>query len=178
MLDLRLLHHALTLARHRNFARAAQALLGLPGMNGFEVAGRLRALAACPLITAAAPSTQQPRAWDLVIIKRGRLVASACVPHGPRLRPALDALVATAPSIDDAGNGLPLAHIDEALAVLAWLERPGVRLAEVPRARTLTELEFHMPAPCLRARRLRCTWTAPKCRPPTTRSPARCWPGC
>jgi DNA polymerase-3 subunit epsilon len=100
-------------------------------LQAAATASRLRALTSCPLITAAAPSKQQPRAWDLVVIKHGRLVASACVPHGPRLRPALEALVATAPTLDEEGNGVPLAHIDEALAVLAWLEAPGVRLAEV-----------------------------------------------
>lgn len=100
-------------------------------LHASATSARLRALAACPLITAAAPSSVTPRAWDLIVIKHGRLVASACVPHGPRLRPALDALVATAPTIDASGHGLPVAHIDEALAVLTWLDRPGVRLADI-----------------------------------------------
>lgn len=100
-------------------------------LQAAATSSRLRAVGSCRLITAAAPSQQRPRSWDLVVIKRGRLVASACVPHGPRLRPALDALVATAPTVDDDGHGLPLAHIDEALALLTWLEAPGVRLADV-----------------------------------------------
>jgi DNA polymerase-3 subunit epsilon len=100
-------------------------------LQAAATSSRLRAVGACRLITAAAPSPQRPRSWDLVVIKHGRLVASACVPHGPRLRPALDALVATAPTVDGHGHGLPLAHIDEALAVLTWLEAPGVRLADV-----------------------------------------------
>jgi DNA polymerase-3 subunit epsilon len=92
---------------------------------------RLRALAACPTIAAAAPSQITPRAWELVVVKHGRLVASDTVPHGPRLRPALDALLATAPTLEPSGDGLPQAHVDEALAVLRWLDADGVRPAVV-----------------------------------------------
>jgi DNA polymerase-3 subunit epsilon len=102
-------------------------------LRGAARAQRIRALAACAEISVAAPSegrTAHP-SWDLVVIRHGRLAGSATVAHGPRLRPALDALIATSARVHPDGSGLPVGHIDETLALLAWLDRPGVRLAGV-----------------------------------------------
>jgi DNA polymerase-3 subunit epsilon len=106
-------------------------------LRGAATSQRIGALSALPLVAAAAPSSLRPRHWDLVVIRHGRLAATSCVPHAPRLRPAMDALIATSAQVDAHGDGLPWGHIDEALAVLAWLEADGVRLVEVDGSWTL-----------------------------------------
>jgi len=60
MLDLRLLHQALTLARHRNFARAAEALHMTQPALSRSIAGMEAALARSSSI-ARARASRRPR---------------------------------------------------------------------------------------------------------------------
>jgi DNA polymerase-3 subunit epsilon len=114
------------------FEEAAALRDGLAAyLRAFDDTARMRALAALPLLAAAAPARGPGRAWDLVVLRHGVFAASATVPHGPRLRPALDALVAASPALARDGTGLPVGHIDEVRAVLAWLDAPGVRPAVI-----------------------------------------------
>jgi DNA polymerase-3 subunit epsilon len=120
------------LTARRRFEEAAVLRDGVAAyLRGFQDAARLRALSALPLLAAAAPAASAAPAWELIVLRHGVFVASATVPHGPRLRPALDALIATAPTVNPDGSGLPVGHVDEARAVLAWLDRPRVRPAVV-----------------------------------------------
>ncbi len=79
--------------------------------------------------------------WELVVVRHGRLAATATTPPRVDPRPIVDALVATAEHVDAPCPPATAAHPEETEIVLAWLEQPGVRLIDVdeglgmPRAR-------------------------------------------
>jgi DNA polymerase-3 subunit epsilon len=103
-------------------------------------AQRLTALTRLPLLVAARPAelAGSPPAgapgWDLAVVRYGRLVAAASVPPGAAPRPHVDALLATAETVEAPGPGAgptPCASAEESEVVLRWLERPGTRLVEL-----------------------------------------------
>ncbi|MCL2089768.1 MAG: DEDD exonuclease domain-containing protein [Micrococcales bacterium] len=70
-------------------------------------------------------------AWELVLVRYGRLAATALVPRGHDPRPAVDALRATAEHVTAPVPPATAAHPEETDLLLAWLDRPGVRLVAV-----------------------------------------------
>ena len=70
-------------------------------------------------------------AWELVLLRYGRLAATVRVPRGHDPRPAVDALRATAEHVDAPTPPATAAHPEETDLLLAWLARPGVRLVAV-----------------------------------------------
>jgi DNA polymerase-3 subunit epsilon len=68
--------------------------------------------------------------WELVVVRHGRLAATATTPPRVDPRPIVDALVATAEHVDAPCPPATAAHPEETEIVLAWLEQPGVRLID------------------------------------------------
>ena len=90
---------------------------------------RLSALVAIPTMVAARPAFLG--GWELAVIRHGRLVGAARVPHGVAPRPHIDALVKTAETVLPDGGPLPAASAEETECILRWLEEPGSRLVEL-----------------------------------------------
>jgi DNA polymerase-3 subunit epsilon len=62
--------------------------------------------------------------WELSVVRSGRLAASGVAERGIAPWPVIDALVATADSVDPDHTALA----EESECVLRWLEEPGTRL--------------------------------------------------
>jgi DNA polymerase-3 subunit epsilon len=88
---------------------------------------RLAPLAAIPELLAA--RRPERGGWELVLVRRGRLVATTASPPRADPRPYIAALHDVAEVIP--AGPLPAAHPEETELVLGWLEQPGVRLVEM-----------------------------------------------
>ena len=88
---------------------------------------RIAALAAQTELVAGAPDDEG--GWELHVIRHGWLAAAGRAPRGHDPRAAIDALLATAAVAEPRPSGQPAGLTEEAEAIAAWLERPGVRLA-------------------------------------------------
>jgi DNA polymerase-3 subunit epsilon len=108
-------------AAHRD--RAAAFLRAAARMQ------RLAALAGCPELVAARPRFDG--GWDLVVVRHGRLAGAAVAPRGAAPRPYVDALVATAETVEPGLGPTPAASAEEMDCVLRWLAEPGARLVEL-----------------------------------------------
>ena len=91
---------------------------------------RLTALTALPEVVAARPD---PRGgWELSVVRHGRLAAAGASPPGTHPRRTLETLLATAETVRPGPGPTPCASAEETERILAWLERPEVRLVECP----------------------------------------------
>jgi len=91
---------------------------------------RLVALTSLAEVVAARP--QGRGNWEIAVIRFGRLVAAG-TSHAPtHPRTTLAALLATAETVRSGPGPVPGATAEETERVLAWLERPEVRLVECP----------------------------------------------
>jgi DNA polymerase-3 subunit epsilon len=90
---------------------------------------RLAALAGCRELVAA--RRLDDGGFELHVVRRGRLVAAGTVPPGAAPRPYVDALVATAETVEPHPGPTPCATAEEMECVLRWLNAPGVRLVEI-----------------------------------------------
>ena len=108
-------------AAHRD--RAAAFLRTLARMQ------RLSALASCPELVAARPGFAG--GWDLAVIRHGRLAGAAVAPPGAAPRPYVEALVATAETVECGLGPTPAASAEEMDCILRWLGEPGTRLVEL-----------------------------------------------
>ncbi|MEV7011084.1 DEDD exonuclease domain-containing protein [Streptosporangium sp. NPDC051022] len=91
---------------------------------------RLRALTSIPEMVAAAPVTGGG-AWEIHVVRHGRLVSAGVMPGGAHPVPFVDALVATAETVVPGPGPVAAAGAEETECVLRWLESPGVRLVRV-----------------------------------------------
>ena len=89
---------------------------------------RLRAIAACPQIVAA---LQVAGAWEIHVIRHGRLAAAALARPGEVPQAVARAAVAAAEAVRPAVGPQPAALVEESERIAAWLERPGVRLIDI-----------------------------------------------
>jgi DNA polymerase-3 subunit epsilon len=91
---------------------------------------RLTALTAMPEIVAARP---EPKGgWEIALVRHGRLVAAGASVPPTHPRTVLAALMATAETVRPGPGPTPCASAEESERVLAWLERPEVRIVECP----------------------------------------------
>ncbi|MDQ1705284.1 MAG: polymerase subunit epsilon [Frankiaceae bacterium] len=90
---------------------------------------RLAALSACAELVAARPRFDG--GWDLVVLRWGRLAGAGVAPTGAAPRPYVDALVATAETVEPGIGPTPAASAEEMDCVLRWLAEPGARLVEL-----------------------------------------------
>ncbi|WP_433255244.1 DEDD exonuclease domain-containing protein [Streptosporangium sp. CA-135522] len=90
---------------------------------------RLRALTAIPQMVAASPVAGG--AWQIHVVRYGRLASAGVMPRGAHPTPFVDALVATAETVVPGPGPVPAASAEETECILRWLETPGVRLVQV-----------------------------------------------
>jgi DNA polymerase-3 subunit epsilon len=92
---------------------------------------RLRGVAEIDELVAARPTSDQ--GWEISVIRRGRLAAAGVAPRGTAPWAVIEALLATADSVDEAHPALA----EETECVLRWLEEPGTRLVHTSQPWTL-----------------------------------------
>lgn len=98
-------------------------------LRGAARAQRSRRLAAIPQLVAARRCDDG--GWEVVVVRHGRLCATATTPPRTDPRPTIEALVATAEHVEAPTLPAGRAHPEEVDLVLAWLEEDGVRLVDV-----------------------------------------------
>ncbi|MDM7831408.1 DEDD exonuclease domain-containing protein [Cellulomonas edaphi] len=98
-------------------------------LRGASRAQRMDPLARCSELVAA--GRLPDGGWELVLVRHGRLAATARVDRRTDPRPVIATLRATAEHVPAPVAPAPAAHPEETDLVLAWLEQPGVRLVEV-----------------------------------------------
>ncbi len=96
-------------------------------VRGSARSHRLALLAATAEIVAGAPLPDG--GWELHCIRHGRLAGATVVPVGVDPRPAIDALLAAAETVEPTGTQVPAALVEEAEAIERWLA--GARLVSV-----------------------------------------------
>jgi DNA polymerase III subunit epsilon len=69
--------------------------------------------------------------WELVLVRHGRLAATATVPPRTDPSPAIESLRATAEHVPAPISPAPAGHPEEADLILGWLGSPGVRLVSL-----------------------------------------------
>ncbi|MFC0714981.1 DEDD exonuclease domain-containing protein [Cellulomonas biazotea] len=99
-------------------------------LRGASRAQRLTPLSRCPELVAARRTDDG--GWELVVVRHGRLAATARVDRLTDPRPVVTALRASGEHVAPPPVPSPAAHPEETDLVLTWLEQPGVRLVEVP----------------------------------------------
>jgi DNA polymerase-3 subunit epsilon len=92
-------------------------------------AQRMAALAAVDQLVAA--RRRDMGGWELHVIRYGRLAGAECSPPGVDPRPYVDALIATAETVQAAPAPLPAATAEETECISRWLDLPGTRLVRV-----------------------------------------------
>jgi DNA polymerase III subunit epsilon len=90
---------------------------------------RLAAFTGLPLVVAARPTTDQ--GWHVVVVRHGRLSATAAVERGLDPWPTVHALVTGGESAQAGPGPTPAASAEETECVLRWLDGAGVRLVQV-----------------------------------------------
>ncbi|GAB3495822.1 DEDD exonuclease domain-containing protein [Nocardiopsis coralliicola] len=93
-------------------------------------AQRLRALAEVGQLVAARPAEGRPGAWEVHVVRHGRLAGSGLMRPGSDPQGFVDALTATAETVPPGPGPAPRAVPAESECVLRWLDLPGVRLIE------------------------------------------------
>jgi DNA polymerase III subunit epsilon len=92
---------------------------------------RLSALIGCRHLVAARPAANQPRHWELAVVRSGRLAGTAVMPPDAAPAAFVAALVASAETVMPAPGPLPAALAEETETILRWLDQPGTRLVEL-----------------------------------------------
>jgi DNA polymerase-3 subunit epsilon len=116
----------LDLARTERFEDAA---LWRDRLTGFLRAvvrtQRLRELTGTDELVAAAP---HPEGWEIHVIRFGRLAAAGVMPRGTHPVGWVDALLATAETVQPGFGPIPAATAEETETLLRWLDSPGLRM--------------------------------------------------
>ncbi|PSK99708.1 DNA polymerase-3 subunit epsilon [Haloactinopolyspora alba] len=124
------------LARHERYEEAALRRDRLATfVRSAARVQRMAALAAVSQLVAA--RRRDEGGWELHVVRYGRLAGAECSPPRADPRPYVDALVATAETVEPAPQPLPAATAEEAESLLRWLETPGTRLVRVDGSWTL-----------------------------------------
>ncbi|WP_146841385.1 DEDD exonuclease domain-containing protein [Cellulomonas composti] len=98
-------------------------------LRGAARAQRVTPLASCAEVVAARRTDDG--GWEVVVVRHGRLAATARVDRHTDPRPVIETLRATAEHVPAPVPPSSAAHPEETDLVLDWLERPGVRLVHV-----------------------------------------------
>ncbi|MBT0994867.1 DEDD exonuclease domain-containing protein [Cellulomonas sp. DKR-3] len=119
-----------TLAAQQRFEEAATVRDRLGAfLRGAARAQRVGPLAACSEVVAA--QRAEDGGWEIVLVRHGRLAATARVDRVTDPRPTIATLRATAEHVPAPVAPTSAAHPEETDLVLDWLERPGVRIVDV-----------------------------------------------
>ncbi|BBX61964.1 hypothetical protein MSAS_11380 [Mycobacterium saskatchewanense] len=118
------------LAEHHHFESAARLRdRTAVAVEALWRGQRLRALAAMPELTAAAPDGQG--GYQLAVIRHGQLAAAGTARRGVPPMPVIDAIHAGAQAILPAASPLGGALVEETALIARWLAGPGVRIVRV-----------------------------------------------
>ncbi len=98
-------------------------------LRGAARAQRVAPVAGCEEIVAARRTDDG--GWEIVLVRHGRLAATARVERTIDPRPTIATLRATAEHVPAPVAPASAAHPEEVDLVLDWLERPGVRIVDV-----------------------------------------------
>ncbi|RHA40294.1 DEDD exonuclease domain-containing protein [Cellulomonas rhizosphaerae] len=98
-------------------------------LRGAARAQRMDPLARCSELVAAGRTLDG--GWEIVLVRHGRLAATARVDRRTDPRPVIETLRATAAHVPAPVAPATAAHPEETDLIADWLERPGVRLVEV-----------------------------------------------
>ncbi len=133
----RLLTRIETLASRQRYEQAAQVRARMAALLRATVRmQRLTALTALPEVVAARPAMPRPGrpdgGWEIAVIRYGRLVAAGTSVPPTHPRTTLTTLLATAETVRPGPGPTPCTSAEETERLLAWLERPEVRLVECP----------------------------------------------
>ena len=90
---------------------------------------RLRSITSCPEVIAA--HRNDSGAWEVHIVRHGRLTAAGVIPAGANARDFVAGLRATAETVLPGPGPTPAATAEESERLLRWLEQPGVRLVHI-----------------------------------------------
>ena len=114
------------LAEHERFEDAARWRDRLTALLRAVVRSqRLAELTALPELVAAAPHAD---GWEIHVLRHGRLAAAGVMPRGTHPSGWVDALLATAESVDAGYGPIPAATAEETECLLRWLDSPGLRI--------------------------------------------------
>lgn len=118
------------LVRQERFEEAATVRDRLAAyLRGASRAQRIAPLSRCQELVAARRTDEG--GWELVLVRHGRLAGTARVDRRTDPRPVVTALQASGEHVAAPPAPAPAAHPEETDLLLAWLEKPGVRLVEV-----------------------------------------------
>jgi DNA polymerase-3 subunit epsilon len=118
------------LVAQERFEEAATVRDRLGGfLRGAARAQRFAPLAASAELVAARRADDG--GWELVLVRHGRLAGTARVDRRTDPRPAIATLQATGEKVEPPVAPATAAHPEETDLILAWLEKPGVRLVAV-----------------------------------------------
>jgi len=98
-------------------------------LRGAARAQRVAPVARCAEVVAARRADDG--GWEIVLVRHGRLAATARVDRATDPRPTIATLRATAEHVPAPVAPASAAHPEETDLVLDWLERPGVRIVDV-----------------------------------------------
>jgi len=87
---------------------------------------RLGALAGIRELVVARPDERG--GWELTVVRHGRFAAAAHARRGVDPMPVVEAMVASAETVQPGPGPLPAASVEETTTLLRWIERPGSRL--------------------------------------------------
>jgi DNA polymerase-3 subunit epsilon len=114
------------LAEHERFEDAARWRDRLTALLRAVVrTQRLAELTEVAELVAAAP---HPDGWEIHVLRHGRLAAAGVMPRGTHPSGWVDALLATAESVDAGYGPIPAATAEETECLLRWLDTPGLRV--------------------------------------------------
>jgi DNA polymerase-3 subunit epsilon len=99
---------------------------------------RLTALTVLSEVVAARPDTRG--GWEIAVIRHGRLAAAGTSAPPAHPRQALSVLLKTAETVRPGPGPTPCASAEETERLIAWLERPDVRLVECAEGWSLPRL--------------------------------------
>jgi DNA polymerase-3 subunit epsilon len=127
----RLLARIDTLAGAHRYEDAARMRARLVALLGAAMRmQRLVALTSLPEVVAARP---EPKGgWEIAVIRHGRLVAAGTSKPPTHPRQTLAVLLQTAETVRPGPGPVPCASAEETERLIAWLDRPEVRLVECP----------------------------------------------
>ncbi|WP_026116697.1 DEDD exonuclease domain-containing protein [Nocardiopsis valliformis] len=97
-------------------------------LRGARRAQRLTAIAVVPHLVASRPGAT---GWETIVVRHGRLAASAVLEPGTEPAAFLSSLTATAERVPAGFGPVPNATAGETELVLDWLVSPGTRLVEI-----------------------------------------------
>jgi DNA polymerase-3 subunit epsilon len=133
---------ALTADPHEVVDSIAARMRGSAGAERFELAARwrdrltgflraavrtqrLRELTSLTELVAASP---HPEGWEIHVFRHGRLAAAGVMPRGTHPDGWVDALLATAETVEPGFGPAPAATHEETELLLRWLANPGLRV--------------------------------------------------